>query len=100
MPYGLEQEDLTEIVKIFASNSKVDRVVLFGSRAKGSHNVGSDIDISILGKELTTNDIIDLKVQIDEISLPYKVDLVIYEKIVEPMLKDHIDRVGINIYNR
>lgn len=100
MPYGLEQEDLTALVKILASNGKVDQIVLFGSRAKGSFDPGSDIDISISGKGLDTRDIIDCKVQIDGTSLPYKVDLIIYEKITEPMLRNHIDRVGINLYKR
>jgi uncharacterized protein len=44
------------------------------------------------------SDLIEMKVLLDQTSLPYKINLIIYERITEPMLKDHIDRVGIQIH--
>jgi predicted nucleotidyltransferase len=98
MPYGLDNEDIEKLLNILFSNKKVESVILFGSRAKGNEKSGSDIDLALKGAGLDLNDIIDLKVLIDQTSVPYMVDLIIYEKIAEPMLKEHIDRVGIDIY--
>ncbi len=47
-----------------------------------------------------TNDIINLSVELDELDLPYKIDLVIYERIQEKALKEHIDSVGILLFKR
>jgi predicted nucleotidyltransferase len=96
--FGLLKNDLYQIVEIMASNKKVKSIILFGSRAKGNFSPGSDIDIALKGNTLDLSDIIDMKVQIDQTSLPYKIDIIIYDRITELMLKNHIDRVGIQIY--
>ena len=33
--------------------------------------------------------------KLDELDLPYKIDLINYNAITNPALKEHIDRVGI-----
>lgn len=96
--FGLQKKDLNEIIRILTTCKKVKSILLFGSRAKGNFSPGSDIDIALKGNALELNDIIEMKVQLDQTSLPYKIDLIIYDRITEPMLKNHIDRVGIQIY--
>jgi type I restriction enzyme S subunit len=71
---------------------------LFGSRAKGNYKPGSDIDIALWGDELNAKDILSLHVSWNELELPYKLDLLNYTAIKEPALKEHIDRVGIELY--
>lgn len=93
--YGLEKSDIRDIVSVLKENSKVQQIILFGSRAKNTHSNGSDIDIALKGNSLNTNDIINLSVELDELDLPYKIDLVIYERIEEEALKEHINRVGV-----
>ena len=79
-------------------NKKISTAILFGSRAKGSFEPGSDIDIAIKGSELNLNVIIELKIILDDLLLPYKFDIVIYDRISEPALLDHINRVGISLF--
>ena len=98
--YGLRVSDIDKIVSIFVSNQKIEKVILFGSRAKGNFNVGSDIDIAILGSNLNLNDILTAKIRLDELSLPYKTDVIIYDRIDEKALAEHIDRVGIALFDR
>ncbi|NLJ78852.1 MAG: nucleotidyltransferase domain-containing protein, partial [Tissierellia bacterium] len=71
-----------------------------GSRAKGNYRNGSDIDLALLGKDLDLQYINRIHLDIDELYLPYKLDLVIYSRIENNDLIDHIDRVGIVIYER
>lgn len=99
MAVGLSTSDIDKIKKIFLNKASVSRAVLFGSRAKGTFQPGSDIDIALFGNDLTLKDILDLYVDLDELHLPYKFDLAIYDRITEPALKDHINRVGKIIYN-
>ena len=98
MPYGLEINDVELIKNVLETNNKVSKALLFGSRAKGNFEAGSDIDIAIKGAELKLNDVIDLRIAFDELLLPYKFDIVIYYRISEPDLLDHINRVGIELY--
>ncbi|MBI9069419.1 MAG: nucleotidyltransferase domain-containing protein [Salinivirgaceae bacterium] len=94
---GISENDLENIINIFRKKSKVTHVILFGSRAKGTHSNGSDIDLAIKGKGLQLNDILDLSVELDELLLPYKFDIVIINRITEPDLLEHINCVGIDL---
>jgi len=98
--YGLEKSDIQYIVNVLKENSKVQQIILFGSRAKNTYSNGSDIDIALRGEILNTNDVINLSVELDELDLPYKIDLVIYERIQEKALKEHIKRAGVVLFNR
>lgn len=98
--YGIPTDDLQAILKVFESEEQVQEVILFGSRAKGSFNEGSDIDLALKGSELSLTNLLNLSTALDELFLPYKFDLVIFDRIQEPQLTDHIERVGILLYNR
>ena len=98
MSFGIDDNDFKRIVDILKLNKKISNAILFGSRAKGSFEPGSDIDIAIKGSELNLNVIIELKITLDDLLLPYKFDIVIYDRISEPALLDHINRVGISLF--
>jgi predicted nucleotidyltransferase len=98
--FGLSVSDIDNIISILKNNSRITKVILFGSRAKGNFRAGSDIDIALMGEALKLNDIIQASLKIDELFLPYKIDLVIYDRIKEKELIDHIDRVGHSLYER
>ena len=96
--YGILVSDMHDIISILSANPKTERVVLFGSRARGNFEPGSDIDISWKGEALDINDVTKAGVAYDKLFLPYKLDLVIYKSITEPALLNHIERVGIILY--
>ncbi len=98
--YGLRQVDTNRIITVLSKNKKINRVILFGSRAKGNYRNGSDVDLCLKGENLELNDVLDLSIEIDDLLLPYKFDLVIYERIKENALKEHIKRVGVTLYQR
>ena len=79
MSFGIDDNDFKRIVDILKLNKKISTAILFGSRAKGSFEPGSDIDIAIKGSELNLNVIIELKITLDDLLLPYKFDIVIYD---------------------
>lgn len=100
MRFGLDEVDLSKLAMIFKGHDRIETAVLFGSRAKGNYKTGSDIDIAVKGEGINLNDLIELSNSYDELLLPYKIDLVIYDRITEPELRNHIDRVGIILYQK
>ncbi len=98
--FGIETDDLNAIIKILESDEKIQDVILFGSRAKGCFRDGSDIDLALKGNNLILDDLLTISTMLDDLFLPYKFDLVIFERILEPKLKEHIDRVGILLFSR
>ncbi len=98
--YGLRVNDLKQMVSLLQQNNKVEQVILFGSRAKGNFENGSDIDLALKGKNLNLDDILNLSIDFDQLDLPYKFDLVIYDRIKDLALVDHIDKVGVVLFDR
>lgn len=85
---------------MFASNRRIVNAILYGSRAKGNFKPFSDIDITLVGKELTRNDLIKIIQDVDNLLLPYQFDLSLWNKIKNEALIEHIERIGISIYKR
>ncbi|MBU0464798.1 MAG: nucleotidyltransferase domain-containing protein [Proteobacteria bacterium] len=52
MLYGLKNQVIEKINQIFARCQEVEKVILYGSRAKGNHKKGSDIDLTLIGENL------------------------------------------------
>ena len=76
-------------------------MVLFGSRAKGTQKIASDVDLSIKGESVTYATAVRLADMLNEEKpLPYFFDVLHYESINEPRLVEHIDRVGVVIFAR
>ena len=91
---GISTEIVNRIIKIIRLNKKVREIILFGSRAKGKFKKGSDIDIAIVADDLHFDELIQIKVNITELSLPYIIDIIDFNKISNKELKEHINRVG------
>ena len=95
-----DDPDLQNIVRALTTLPKIRQVVLFGSRAKGTHRASSDWDIALKGDAILLIEIMELQTKISDLWLPNQVDLVTYDTIENPDLKDHIDRVGIVVWDK
>lgn len=98
--YGLSNIVIEDLQKVFKSHSNIDEVIIFGSRAKGNYSEGSDIDLAIKGDNISFNQLMDIHIQIEELELLYKVDLVDYNKYAASPVAAHIDRVGKVFYKK
>ncbi len=94
MLYGLKEEVVKKINSIFAEYEEVQEVILYGSRAKGNYKPGSDIDLTLKGKNINLKVINKISLNLDDLLLPYTFDLSIYHQINNQDLIDHIKRVG------
>ena len=97
-PFGLPPSTLDKLNSIFTQHNAIDSVVIYGSRAKGNYRVGSDIDLTIKGDEIPFEELMQIEDQIDDLMLPYTVDIAQYDQLGSAELVAHIDRVGVKIY--
>jgi len=98
--YGLKQEDINCIQSILSKYQEVDSARIFGSRANGNFRNGSDVDIALKGEKVDFSIVLKISTELnEETMMPYRFDIVDYNSISNPDLKEHIDRVGRVIYN-
>jgi len=98
--FGLKKEQIENIRSVLYTEKTLDEVILFGSRAKGNFKPGSDIDLALKGESLDLNIILSLMKKLDDLNLPFKFDLLIFEKIKDEDVIDHIKRAGISFYKK
>ncbi len=99
-PHGLSSETVGKICAVFARHPAVERAVLYGSRAKGNFKPGSDIDLSLHGAGLSLQELWAINDELDELLLPYSIDVLIFDTLQHEKLKEHIERVGIVFYQK
>ncbi len=101
MSNGLSDQDIESILKVIKTHDEVEVAVLYGSRALGTFQKGSDVDIALKGIELTSEICSHIHFELEEETLlPYFFDITNYETINSPKLKDHIDRIGQDLYRK
>ncbi|GHB54931.1 nucleotidyltransferase family protein [Persicitalea jodogahamensis] len=94
-PFGISAKSFRLLTEAFDRYPEVEEVLVFGSRAKGNFQTGSDIDLAIKGARCTLKTAIDIAGYLnEEIPIPYYTDVVYYEGLKNEDLKAHIDRVG------
>jgi len=91
---GLKEAYRRRILDLLMKNPRVERVVLFGSRARGNFRPQSDIDLALFGKALTTADLAELQSRLEETPIPQRVDLVLASAVDSPELLHHIEKEG------
>lgn len=99
-PCGLSQEALREIQGVLALYPEVEKAILYGSRATGTFKPGSDIDLTLTGENLTHNHLLGIMSDLDDLLLPWMIDLSLLADLDHPNLREHIGRVGQTLYER
>lgn len=98
--FGLKESAIAEMNGVFTACPEVERVILYGSRAMGRQRNGSDIDLTIVGDGVTHSQLLRIANQLDDLLLPYKIDLSLLRQIENPDLLEHIQRVGVVLFER
>jgi predicted nucleotidyltransferase len=101
MRFGLKNVTIKKICAVFSRYPQVEKAVIYGSRAKGNYKHGSDIDLTLCGNaDLTLKVLYKIMNELDDLLLPYTIDLSIFSDISDPDVVEHIQRVGVIFYAR
>ena len=91
--YQLESDLLSEIVDI-AKSHKIEKLFLFGSRARGDNNEHSDIDLAVAG-----GDVLGFSLDVDEkTNTLLSFDVVDMDEQISAVLRREIERDGVDLY--
>ena len=100
MNYGLIADELSKINEVFSNFDEIEKVIVYGSRAKGNFKPSSDIDITFIGEKLDLSILNEVALLLDDLMLPYTFDTSIFNQISSQDLIEHITRVGKVLYEK
>lgn len=94
--YGISEKVYNDLLEYFIKNPYINKVILFGSRAKGNYRYNSDIDLCIDCQKTKKIEIFD---SIDEIVGIYSFDI-LYTDSLNAEVEEQINKYGVLIYNK
>ena len=97
---GIPQVDGQRLLELILSHSKVEKVLLYGSRALGRQRAGSDIDLCLEAPSMKLGELLELGAALDDLLLPWKIDLQLRHLIAHEGLLAHIERAGQLLWER
>lgn len=97
--FGLKESTISRVNSVFAKVPEIEKVLLYGSRAKGNYRNSSDIDLTIEGA-VNHSQLLKIENELDDLLLPYTIDISLFHQIGNPDLIDHIHRVGLVFYEK
>ncbi len=85
-----------EEIRMLAERNRLDRVILFGSRARGDYLRNSDIDLAVFG-----GDVVSFALDVEEeTSTLLTYDVVDLGKNIDGKLRESIEEEGMTIYEK
>ena len=100
MNSGLDAGVVERIRGVLTQFPELEKAVLYGSRAMGTFKPGSDIDLTLLGPALTPDLLASISIALDDLLLPLTMDLSLFDSLDNRELRDHIERVGVELFRR
>lgn len=98
--FGLHTTHETLLKTIFSQHSCINKVLLYGSRAKDNYTDRSDIDLVITESDVNRLIIGNILSEVNDSNFPYLIDLQDAETITNLDLLEHIARRGVVFYER
>ncbi len=98
---GLEERYIQMIGKLASALPDIQKIILFGSRAKGTHEERSDVDLCLVLEENAGLNARHFRLDLEEDTvIPYQFDVVYLDEISDSRFKEEILKTGVVIYER
>lgn len=95
----IENKLKIQLEEIFIKYKEIEKVMLFGSRARQDNKYNSDVDICLFGENITHLIQAKVSMDIDEMNTPLSFDILNFNELTKKELIDNILNEGIVIYN-
>lgn len=92
--FGIAERHYTDLAAVFDRYPNIERVLVFGSRAKGTATPSSDIDLAVVAPEMNDQEFNRLWNELDALPLVFKLDVLHWDRLGEQKLKESIMRHG------
>lgn len=91
-PFGIGPAHVAKLHRLFERWPEVERVWIYGSRARGDHRRESDIDLAVDAPRIPPAEFSGLALAIEDLGLIYKVDVVLLQEVGDPAFRSRIER--------
>ncbi len=98
--FGLSDRDLQTLRSLIEKYPDVQKVFIYGCRARGNAYAGSDIDLAVMNEGGAEKVVAKMKADFQDSTLPYFVDVINYPALKHADLKNHTDRAGLPFYQK
>jgi proline iminopeptidase len=88
--FGLTEDNYQSITEVFARHPLIERVLIFGSRAKGTAKPWSDIDLAVIAPAMNDREFTELWNEMDGLPIVFKVDVLHLDRVTQPGLREKI----------
>jgi uncharacterized protein len=94
MIFGIDRPVFQAFWSVFIRHPRINRVMLYGSRATPDFRPNDEINLALMGYELTHSDLLTIENQLDDLLLPYSIHLLIYHHLRDPDWLEYIHTQG------
>lgn len=88
--FGLAERHWVDFERIFSRYPKIEQVLIFGSRAKGTAKPWSDFDLAVIAPTLSDSEFSRLWNEIEDLPLVFKVDLLHWDRLPQDRLREKV----------
>ncbi|MGI1660180.1 MAG: nucleotidyltransferase domain-containing protein [Desulfitobacterium sp.] len=93
------EKRLVERIQSIGQKYAIERIVLFGSRARGNHKPTSDVDLAVFPMpEFDKRG--SLASELDDLNTLLKIDILFPDETLDLCLLENIKREGVTLYER
>lgn len=96
--FGLPERTVNELLEYFSTKPYIEKVCIYGSRAKGTYRTGSDIDFAVWTD--AHDKFTAIRWELDALPTPYMFDVTDYKVLTHEGLKKSIDTDGKLFYQK
>ena len=98
MEFGLTEKEIALLKKVFEKNEQIEKVFIYGSRAKGNFKKTSDIDLAVCFASGAQKSIARLRSELEDLPIIYLIDITDEAEIEAGKFKDAYERTKVGFY--
>lgn len=98
LTFGLSAPILDSLRQVFSRFPNIDRVLIYGSRARGDFRPHSDIDMAVLAPTMTPSEFSHLWMALDDLPILFRLDVSLHHDVADPQLKHNMLADGVTLY--